>query len=99
MLESSLNMFLVYFSALLQSQPNREAPRQCIAIGNKWTTGVHSLVNVYLGNPLVVIGNHIEAAMFCKVRQIVNYVSSSKRESELLRKCRQPLSHRDERHM
>ena len=35
---------------------------------------------------MVVIGNQIEAAMFCNVRQIINYVSSSKRESELLSK-------------
>jgi hypothetical protein len=70
--------------ALLQAQPDRQAPRQCIAIGNKWTTGIASLVKVYLGNPVVVIGNHVEAAMFCNVQQIINYVSSSKRESELI---------------
>ena len=76
----------LFFSGLLVSNRNRLAPRQCIAVASTWTNGVSSLVKAYLGNPLIVIGNPLEAAMFCNVRQVAEFTGLNMRDKVLIGK-------------
>lgn len=75
------------YAKLLKSQPGRSAPRQAVAMATSWTVGVESLVRAYLGNPLLIMSDRIEAAMFGRVRQIVKLCSVSQRETHLLGKA------------
>jgi len=70
----------------LKSQPGRIAPRQTVVMATSWTVGVASLVRAYLGNPLIIIDDQIEAAVYCGVKQTVELCSTSQRLTRLLGK-------------
>ena len=73
-----------FYARLLKSQPCRSAPRQAVVMASCWSAGVASLVKAYLGNPVVIIPDMIEAAIYRGVQQVTTYCEQSQRDVELL---------------
>lgn len=73
-----------HYAKLLKSQPNRSAPRQAVVMATSWSVGVASLIKAYLGNPVLIIADMIEAAINRGVRQIATVCSASQRDVPLL---------------
>ena len=78
------------YAKVLKSQLCRLAPRQAVVMATSWTVGVASLVKAYLGNPVSVIANMIEAAIYKNVQQIATVCSESQRDVQLLGRCFRP---------
>lgn len=83
---SEIKEIMRHYARLLKSQPNRSAPRQAVVMASSWSVGVASLVKAYLGNPVLIIPDMIEAAIYRGVKQIVTICSESQRDVELLGK-------------
>jgi len=58
--------------------------QQIIAIGTKWTDGMRSFMTSYMKDPLVIISNKIEMALFAKVPINVELCSSDQRLDVLI---------------
>lgn len=85
---SELKEVMRHYAKLLKSQPRRSAPRQAIVMASSWSVGVGSLVKAYLGNPVIIIPDMIEAAMYRGVQQVVAFCKESQRDVELLGKTK-----------
>lgn len=81
---TELKEIMRVYGRLLVSQPGRVAPRQAVIMTSSWTLGVASLVRAYLGNPLIIMNDKVEAAIYSGVKQAVELCSASKRLSNLL---------------
>ena len=83
---SEIKCIMRHYANLLKSQTCRSAPRQAVVMASSWSVGIASLVKAYLGNPVVLIPDMIEAAIYRGVQQIVTFCSESQRDVELLGK-------------
>lgn len=83
---SEIKEIMRHYARLLKSQPSRSAPRQAVVMASSWSVGVASLVKAYLGNPVLIIPDMIEAAIYRSVKEIVTICSESQRDVELLGK-------------
>lgn len=83
---SEIKAIMRHYAKLLKSQPSRSAPRQAVVMASSWSVGIASLVKAYLGNPVLLIPDMIEAAIYRGVQQIVTFCSESQRDVELLGK-------------
>ncbi|KAL9974651.1 hypothetical protein ACROYT_G011712 [Oculina patagonica] len=81
---SEIKEIMRCYAKLLKSQPSRSAPRQAVVMASSWSLGVASLVKAYLGNPVLIIPDMVEAAIYRGVQQIVTCCSESQRDVELL---------------
>ena len=72
------------YAKLLKSQPGRSAPRQAVVMSRSWSAGVASLTRAYLGNPLVIMSDVSEAAMFAGVPQVVRMCGDEQQHTQLL---------------
>ena len=84
---TELKEIMRFYGKLLTSNRNRDSPRQTVVMARTWTIGLASFVRAYLGNPLVLIADKCEAAVFNNVKQIVNFCQSSLRDNLLLGIC------------
>lgn len=85
---SEIKDIMRHYGKLLKSQPNRSAPRQAVVMTTTWSVGVASLVKAYLGNPVLVISDMIEAAVYRRVQQIATVCYDSQRDVPLLGNAR-----------
>ena len=76
-----------YAAVLIKNK--RVQSSQVLAVGMKWSYGIHSLMNSYCIDPLVMIANKIEAALFAKVPIVVELCNSSERLDHLVGKFRE----------
>lgn len=83
---SELKDIMRVYGRHLVSQPGRVAPRQTVVMATSWTVGVASLVRAYLGNPLIIIDDQVEAAVYSGVKQSVELCSVNQRLTRLLGK-------------
>lgn len=83
---SEIKEIMRYYAKLLKSQPCRSAPRQAVVMASSWSIGVASLVKAYLGNPVLIIPDLVEAAIYRGVQQIATFCLESQRDVELLGK-------------
>ena len=83
---SEIKEIMRHYAKLLKSQPNRLAPRQAVVMTSSWSVGVASLVKAYLGNPVLIITDMIEAAIYRGVQQIAMVCYESQRDVPLLGK-------------
>jgi len=83
---SEIKEIMRHYARSLKSQPNRSAPRQAVVMATSWSVGVASLVKAYLGNPVLIITDMIEAAIYRGVRQIATVCYDSQRDVPLLGK-------------
>lgn len=81
---SEIKDIMRHYGKLLKSQPSRSAPRQAVVMTTTWSVGVASLVKAYLGNPVLVISDMIEAAVYRRVQQIATVCYDSQRDVPLL---------------
>ena len=84
---AELKEIMRVYGKLLTSHPGRVAPRQAIVMARTWTAGLASFVRAYLGNPVILIADKCEAAVFSNVKQVVNFCPSSQRDTFLLGNC------------
>ena len=84
---SEIKDVMRHYAKLLKSQPNRLAPRQAVVMATSWSVGLSSLVKAYLGNPVLIISDLIEAAIYRNVLPIVTVCSASQRNDKLLGKA------------
>ena len=61
-------------------------PHQIIALSSEWSRGLESLLFAYFDNPLIIIANTLEAAIFKKVKQCVEICTSNERMDHVLSK-------------
>ena len=83
---SEIKDIMRHYAKLLKSQPNRLAPRQAVVMTSSWSVGVASLVKAYLGNPVLIVADMIEAAIYRGVQQIPIVCLESQRDVPLLGK-------------
>lgn len=81
---AELKELMRFYGKLLASNPKRDLPRQTVVMSRTWTVGLASFVRAYLGNPLTLIADKCEAAVFNNVKQIVYFCQSSQRDDLLL---------------
>ena len=60
--------------------------QQIISIGRKWSYGIRSLMTSYMNDPLVVINNKIEAALYAKIPIVVELCNANERLEYLVGK-------------
>lgn len=83
---SELKDIMRVYGRHLVSQPGRVAPRQAVIMATSWTVGVASLTHAYLGNPLIIIDDQVEAAFYSGVKQTVELCSTNQRLTRLIGK-------------
>lgn len=83
---SEIKDIMRHYAKLLKSQPDRLAPRQAVVMASSWSPGVASLVKAYLGNPVLIFSDMMEAAIYRNVQQIVTVCYDSQRDVPLLGK-------------
>ena len=83
---SEIKDIMRHYGKLLKSQSSRSAPRQAVVMATSWSAGVASLVKAYLGNPVLVISDMIEAAIYRGVQQISTVCYDSQRDVPLIGK-------------
>ena len=83
---SEIKDIMRHYAKLLKSQPSRSAPRQAVVVATSWSVGVASLVKAYLGNPVLIMSDMIEAAIYRGVQQVVTVCYDSERHVPLLGK-------------
>lgn len=81
---SEIKDIMRHYGKLLKSQSSRSAPRQAVVMATSWSAGVASLVKAYLGNPVLVISDMIEAAIYRGVQQISTVCYDSQRDVPLI---------------
>ncbi len=81
--EEIKDLIKIYASALTKNiQLN--LPHQLVAMGTKWSYGLKSLIGAYFDNPILVIVDKLEAAVFKQVKQYVEICSSAQRMEHVL---------------
>ena len=80
---NDIMVFMRQYAEVLKKQ-QRVDSSQILAVGMKWSYGIHSLMNTYLIDPLVIISNSIEAALFAKVPIVVELCNSTERLDHLV---------------
>ncbi|XP_070574044.1 uncharacterized protein [Ptychodera flava] len=73
-----------HYGKALTDDTQRCSPRQVIIMSTVWTTGVKSLINAYLADPLIAVTSKVEGAICGQVKQVVRVCQSSQRYTELL---------------
>ncbi|KAK3755414.1 hypothetical protein QZH41_016628 [Actinostola sp. cb2023] len=81
---SELKDIMRVYGRHLVSKPGRIAPRQAVIMASTWTVGVASLTRAYLGNPLIIIDDKVEAAIYSGVKHTVELCSTNQRLTRLL---------------
>ena len=81
-----IKVFMRTYGEFLKKSGNRN--NQIVAVGMKWSYGIHSLMNSYLDDPLVIIANKIESALFVKVPIVPEICNSSDRLEHLIGRFR-----------
>ncbi|XP_065675246.1 uncharacterized protein LOC100205880 isoform X2 [Hydra vulgaris] len=79
-----IKIFMRLFVQTLKEMKRSESTQQIIVIAKKWSYGVRSFMNSYLAEPLVIIGNKIEAALFAEVPMVVQLCNSVERLDYLI---------------
>lgn len=78
-----IKKFMNNYATILKKTGNTHN-KQIIAVSRKWSYGIHSLVNSYLDDPLVIIANKIEGALFAKVPIVPEICNSDDRLDHLI---------------
>ena len=79
-----IKIFMRLFAQTLKEVKRSESTQHIIVMSKKWSYGIRSLMNSYLVEPLVIIGNKIEAALFAEVPMVVQLCNSVERLDYLL---------------
>ncbi len=67
------------YAGALNKTMHLNLPHQLVAMATKWCYGLQSLVGAYFDNPLVVVADKLEAAVYSQVKQCIEVCSSTQR--------------------
>ena len=73
-----------YAQVIMKAGLKEKTSQQIITMGSKWSYGISSLMNSYLTDPLVIIANKIEAALYVKVPIVVEICNANDRLDYLI---------------
>ncbi|XP_071824728.1 putative ATP-dependent RNA helicase TDRD12 isoform X2 [Apostichopus japonicus] len=84
--------FMVKFRTILRVTPKRNSLRQLMVFSNKWTIAMGSYLRTYLTDPLLIITDCLEMAVYSRVHQKAVLIHPSKRVNILLEKLTSGLN-------
>ncbi|KAJ8041792.1 DEAD-box ATP-dependent RNA helicase 20 [Holothuria leucospilota] len=83
---------MVKFRTVLRVNSKRNSLRQLMVFSSKWTIAMRSYMKTYLSDPLVIVTDSTEMAVYSRVPQKVVLTHPSKRVNSLLEKLNSGLS-------
>ncbi|KAJ8302609.1 hypothetical protein KUTeg_019005 [Tegillarca granosa] len=72
------------YAAVLKEQGQRSAPQQILMFSNQWCEAVYQFTWAYMSDPVIVFASMFEAAVYGKVKQVVNMCRSDQRSAQFV---------------